>query len=164
MAERLFRHLLVPADGSDASVAAARLAFRIARAFDGHVDLLYVLDTLLCEELRRFDKREVEEIRQELLEQGRRTLQALADEGERMGIAVDPDVRRGDPFEEIVAAAREHGCDLVVMGHVGRRPRNKVLLGSVAERVVEFAPCPVMVVKHEEDDRASRRSRTPIGD
>jgi nucleotide-binding universal stress UspA family protein len=163
MAERLFRHLLVPADGSDASVAAARLAFRIARSYDGHVDLLYVLDTLLCEELRRFDKRELDEIQTELLEQGRRILQALADEGERMGVGVDSEVRRGDPFEEIVAQARDHGSDLVVMGHVGRRPRNKVLLGSVAERVVEFAPCPVMVVKHDETERTSRRGRTPIG-
>lgn len=163
MAERLFRHLLVPADGSDASVAAARLAFRIARSHDGHVDLLYVLDTLLCEELRRFDKRELEEIKAELLEQGRRILQALADEAERMGLSVQHDVRRGDPFEEIVSHAREQGSDLIVMGHVGRRPHKKVLLGSVAERVVEFAPCPVMVVKHEDTERASRRGRTPIG-
>ncbi len=37
------------------------------------------------------------------------------------------------------------------MGHVGRRPRARVLLGSVAERVLEFAPCPVMVVTHEEE-------------
>lgn len=163
MAERLFRHLLVPADGSDASIAAARLAFRIARSYDGHVDLLYVLDTLLCEELRRFDKRELDEIQAELLEQGRRILQALAEEAERMGIAAASEVRRGDPFEEIVAQARDHRCDLVVMGHVGRRPHKKVLLGSVAERVVEFAPCPVMVVKHDESERTSRRHRTPIG-
>ncbi|NBC96161.1 MAG: universal stress protein [Deinococcus-Thermus bacterium] len=163
MTERLFRHLLVPADGSDAAIAAARLAFRIARSHEGHVDLLYVLDTLLCEELRRFDKRELDEIQAELLEQGRRTLQVLADEAERMGIGVDSEVRRGDPFEEIVAHAREHGSDLIVMGHVGRRPHKKVLLGSVAERVVEFAPCPVMVVKHEDTERSSRRSRTPIG-
>ena len=37
------------------------------------------------------------------------------------------------------------------MGHVGRRPHTRVLLGSVAERVLEFAPCPVMIVKKGTD-------------
>lgn len=159
MPERLFRRLIVPTDGSDASVAAARLAFRIARVFDAHVDLLYVIDLLLCEELRRFDKRELEDIRAELLEQGQRYLQVLRDEGERMGLSVGDEVRRGDPFEEIVGQARDRRADLVVMGHVGRRPRAKVLLGSVAERVLEFSPCPVMVVKHEPEEEARRGPR-----
>ena len=157
MHERLFRHILVPADGSDASVAAARLAFRMARVFDARVDLLYVIDLLLCEELRRFDQRELQEIRAELLEQGERTLQVLREEGERMGLDVGSEVRRGDPFEEIVGEACDRGANLIVMGHVGRRPRAKVLLGSVAERVLEFSPCPVMVVKHEEEERTRRK-------
>jgi nucleotide-binding universal stress UspA family protein len=149
--ERIFRHVLVPTDGSDASVAAARLAYRLARAFDAKVDLLFVIDLLLCEELRRFDRRELEEVQRELLEQGERVVGVLRDEGERQGLAVASAVRRGDPFEEIVATAQQQEVDLIVMGHVGRRPRARVLLGSVAERVLEFAPCPVMVVKHEED-------------
>ncbi len=151
MHERMFRHVLVPADGSDASVAAARMGFRMARNCDAQIELIYVVDTLLCEELRRYDKRELEEIREELIEQGHRILQVMREEAERMGLSVATEVRRGDPFEEIVAHARETDCDLIVMGHVGRRPRAKVLLGSVAERVLEFAPCPVMVVKAEEE-------------
>jgi len=157
MSERIFRHLLVPADGSDASVAAARLAFRTARAFGARVDLLYVIDLLLCEELRRFDQRELDDIRAELLEQGERILNVLREEGQRMGLDVESKVERGDPFEEIVDQARERGADLIVMGHVGRRPRKKVMLGSVAERVLEFAPCPVMVVKGDEEDGRRRR-------
>lgn len=157
MPERIFRHVLVPADGSDASVAAARLAFRTARAFGAQVDLLYVIDLLLCEELRRFDQRELNEIRAELLEQGERILTVLREEGQRMGLDVESKVVRGDPFEEIVDQARERGADLIVMGHVGRRPRKKVMLGSVAERVLEFAPCPVMVVKGDDEDERTRR-------
>jgi len=156
MRDRPFRHLLVPTDGSDASVAAARLAFRIAHAFGARVDVLYVIDLLLCEELRRFDRRELEEIQRELLEHGERYVAVLREEAERLGLGVDTEVRRGDPFEEIVARAHDRGVDLIVMGHVGRRPRARVLLGSVAERVLEFAPCPVMIVKHEPDGRAPR--------
>lgn len=149
MSERIFRRLLVPTDGSDASVAAARLAFRLAGAFGATIDLLFVIDLLLCEELRRFDQRELEEVRRELFEHGERYVSVLREEAERLGLSVETEIRRGDPFEEIVARARDGGADLIVMGHVGRRARARVLLGSVAERVLEFAPCPVMVVKHE---------------
>lgn len=159
MHERLFRHLLIPTDGSDASVAAARLGFRVARAFGAHVDVLYVIDLLLCEELQRFDRRELDEIRAELREHGERYVDVLRDEAERMDVSVEGGVRLGDPFEEIVAWARERDADLIVMGHVGRRPRAKVLLGSVAERVLEFSPCPVMVVKHEPEGEAPRGPR-----
>lgn len=148
MAERVFRHVLVPTDGSDASVAAARVAFRVASAFGARVDVLYVIDMLLCEELRRFDEREEQEVLHELHQHGERYVQVLREEAERQGLDVATDVRRGDPFEEIVAHAHEHEIDLIVMGHVGRRPSARVLLGSVAERVLEFAPCPVLVVKH----------------
>lgn len=149
MADRTFRHLLVPTDGSDASVAAARLAFRLARACEAHVDVLYVIDPRLCEELRRFDRRELAAIEHELRAHGQTCVEVLREEGERLGLRVDTEVRGGDPFEEIVALARDHGVDLIVLGHVGRRPRARVLLGSVAERVLEYADCPVLVVKHE---------------
>ncbi len=149
MSERIFRRLLVPTDGSDASVAAARLAFRVAGAFGATVDLLFVIDMLLCEELRRFDQRELEDVRRELLDHGERYVSVLREEAERLDLVAETEIRRGDPFEEIVARARDTGADLIVMGHVGRRARARVLLGSVAERVLEFAPCPVMVVKHE---------------
>ena len=158
--DRIFRHVLVPTDGSDASVAAARLAYRLARTFEAKVELLFVIDLLLCEELRRFDRREFDEIQRELLEQGERVVGVLRDEGERQGLTVASAVRRGDPFEEIVASAQNLEVDLIVMGHVGRRPRARVLLGSVAERVLEFAPCPVMVVKHE-DEAAPRGAHRP---
>jgi len=152
--DRIFRHVLIPTDGSDASLAAARLAFSVAHAFDAHVDLLFVIDLQLCEELRRFDAREFEEIQHELLDRGERVVGVLRDQGERRGLSITTEVRPGDPFEEIVAHASDRGADLIVMGHVGRRPHTRVLLGSVAERVLEFAPCPVMIVKQTADASA----------
>lgn len=58
--------------------------------------------------------------------------------------------------EEIVDLAREIETDLIVMGHARRRPRTRLLLGSVAEHVLEFAPCPVLIVKYEDDRHAGR--------
>jgi universal stress protein A len=57
------------------------------------------------------------------------------------------DVAAGAPAETIVHVAHERGADLIVMGTHGRTGLSHVLLGSVAEKVVRLAPCPVLTVK-----------------
>jgi nucleotide-binding universal stress UspA family protein len=70
--------------------------------------------------------------------------------------AIDPRLREvnvhtemvtGDPVTEILQAAREHGCDLIVMSTHGRTGLARLLMGSVAEQVLRRAPCPVLTVK-----------------
>ncbi len=61
-------------------------------------------------------------------------------------------VRDGVPWQEIVAAARETNTDLIILATHGRTGLKHVLLGSVAERVVRHAPCPVLVVRDQERD------------
>jgi nucleotide-binding universal stress UspA family protein len=56
-------------------------------------------------------------------------------------------LREGTPVEEILNAARETSADLIVMGTHGRTGLPHVLLGSVAERVVRSAQCPVLTVR-----------------
>ncbi len=56
----------------------------------------------------------------------------------------------GSPFLEIIQTARDWGADLIVMGTHGRTGLAHVLMGSVAEKVVRKAPCPVLTVKHPE--------------
>lgn len=56
-------------------------------------------------------------------------------------------IRRGKPFVEIIIAAREKEADLIVMGTHGRTGLSHSLMGSVAEKVVRKAPCPVLTVK-----------------
>ena len=63
------------------------------------------------------------------------------------GVAVSTEVAVGSPAACIVAAAIEHGVDLIVMGTHGRGPLMHVMLGNVAERVVRTAPCPVLTVR-----------------
>jgi nucleotide-binding universal stress UspA family protein len=64
------------------------------------------------------------------------------------------DVRAGNPAREIVAAARELGVDVIVMGTHGRTGLSHALMGSVAERVVRLAPCPVLTLRAPESDKA----------
>jgi nucleotide-binding universal stress UspA family protein len=60
------------------------------------------------------------------------------------GVAIESMLREGYPADEIVQAAKDAKADLVVIGTHGRRGLSHVLLGSVAERVVRMAPCPVL--------------------
>ena len=58
----------------------------------------------------------------------------------------------GVPFQEIVRQAEEHHADLIIMGTHGRTGLRHALLGSVAEKVVRKAPCPVLTVRHPEHE------------
>jgi nucleotide-binding universal stress UspA family protein len=58
----------------------------------------------------------------------------------------------GSPFVEIVRYAKSHEIDLIVIGTHGRGPVAHMLLGSVAEKVVRKAPCPVLTVRHPEHE------------
>ena len=62
---------------------------------------------------------------------------------------------RGTPFREIVDLAASQQVDLIVMGTHGRTGLQHILLGSVAERVVRLAPCPVMVTREDASQAAS---------
>lgn len=63
------------------------------------------------------------------------------------GVTVEPLVLKGRPYEAIVQSAQEHKANLIVLGSHGRTGLARLLMGSVAERVIGLAPCPVLVVK-----------------
>jgi nucleotide-binding universal stress UspA family protein len=68
-------------------------------------------------------------------------------------VAVEWVLRRGAAWSEINAAVKDTGADLVVMGTHGRRGVARALLGSVAEKVVRSASCPVLTVHGAADER-----------
>jgi nucleotide-binding universal stress UspA family protein len=63
---------------------------------------------------------------------------------------VEAQVRQGQPVQEIVRHAQEAGVDLIILSTHGRTGLRHVLMGSVAENVVRYAPCPVLVVREFE--------------
>jgi nucleotide-binding universal stress UspA family protein len=67
-------------------------------------------------------------------------------------IPVIPQVRAGKPYEEIVTAAKRLEADLIIISTHGRTGLKHALLGSTTERVVRYAPCPVLVVRERERD------------
>jgi nucleotide-binding universal stress UspA family protein len=146
--EPLFRHILVPIDGSEPSLAAVRMALRLIELCPAcKLTLLHVVDQLVLNELVRFSARVEKEVEVELGEQGRRYLELARQDACRQGIEPECRTRKGDPFEEIVAEANDSHADLIIMGHTGSRGTTRVLIGSVTERVLDYAPCPVLVMK-----------------
>lgn len=63
--------------------------------------------------------------------------------------------RAGVPFQEIVETAAAEQADLIVIGTHGRSGLNRLLLGSVADRVIRLAPCPVLAVRQREHAKAA---------
>jgi nucleotide-binding universal stress UspA family protein len=76
-------------------------------------------------------------------------LENWAEDARRKGLSVRLALRTGVPWQEIVDLATDERADLVVIGTYGRSGMNRLLLGSVADRVVRLAPCPVLTVREK---------------
>jgi nucleotide-binding universal stress UspA family protein len=74
-------------------------------------------------------------------------LSLIAEELRSKGLSAAPLLRSGNPYKEIVNAAKQHGVGLIVIGSHGYTGLERLLLGSTADRVAQYAPCPVLVVK-----------------
>jgi nucleotide-binding universal stress UspA family protein len=139
------KKILIPSDGSDSSIHAAEYGLSIAKTHEAQVTFVYVLDEVVID---RFHKpAEREEIERELKEDGQRYIHYLMGLAEKEAIKANSLIVKGRPFEQIAHLANGLNMDLIVMGTYGRHGSDRILMGSVAERVIEYAHCPVLVVK-----------------
>ena len=98
--------------------------------------------------------------------------EAAADRLRLAGLLAEPEVREGDPAQEIVTSAREHEAGLVVVGTRGQTGLRRLILGSVARKVLVHATCSVLVVRRgphaqphlaSETDAPERELVSPFG-
>jgi nucleotide-binding universal stress UspA family protein len=143
--------ILVPVDFSESSRKALHYALAFARQFQAAVTVLHVVPLILPDPRFALAAPGVQE---KIFRDGQEQLAAeIQGHGEHWA-ALKPLVRQGVAFNEIVNAARELGSDLIVLATHGRTGLKHILLGSTAERVVRYAPCPVLVVREREHDFA----------
>ena len=139
----LFGRILVAIDGSEPSEHALSTAVELASLTGAKLTALAIEGPLPA---YAATIGEVEEVKREK-DRFFLTLAAAARaKGEQSGVEVDVDVRPGHPAELISRVAEDGGYDLIVLGHRGHFVRDR-LLGSTADRVVEHAHCPVMIVR-----------------
>jgi len=138
--------ILIPVDGSEASLTAHRLALEMARAFGAEVILLYVVDSSALDEIVRLSGRQRPHLMAEMQDSGMKLLVSLSQEAQQQGITARVDIQTGMPDEVILDEAERHQAGLIVMGKIGRKRHRRSLLGSVTERILEAADIPVLVV------------------
>ncbi len=141
-----FKKILVPTDGSEFTKAAIREAVELAKVTGGSITALYVIDQTLFGNVPVDSS--VNAIYDMMEKEGNNATSFVRSLGEENGIAVDGVVVSGSPVKSIVEASKDF--DIIVMGTLGRTGFAKFMMGSVAEKVVRFAKCPVMVVKSSE--------------
>lgn len=137
--------ILIPTDGSDYSIHAAEYGISIAKVHDAQIIVVYVLDEVVIDRFTKITERE--DIERELKNDGQRYINYVLGLAEKEGVKATSLIAKGRPFEQIVHLANGLNMDLIVLGTYGRRGAERILIGSVAERVIEYARCPVLVVK-----------------
>ena len=147
MVREVFHHILVPVDGSGPAMEAGKFAIQLAALYGARIAFVYVVDAALVDDLVAVSGKPAKQIQQDLEVTGRRYLDHLARLAAEAQLEADKFIRHGTPYLEITHLAGELGADLIVIAQVGRRGPPRILVGSVTERVLEYAPCPVLVVK-----------------
>ena len=146
-----YDRILVPIDFSEHSKRTVSYATRTAVRHDSTIYLLHVFQipdyVVTPYARRRQNSAEVQSHVVAAEQEARETLEAFAQELLNRGIKVQPYLRVGYPFDEIVLMANHFKVDLIIIGSHGRGGISRLLVGSTAARVVEHALCPVLVVK-----------------
>jgi nucleotide-binding universal stress UspA family protein len=143
----MYRTILVPTDGSDASAAAVDHAVDLADRYDARIHALYVVDSGSYGVLGESTPTVVEALHEE----GSRAVSAVAEAAADAGVEADTAVVEGAVHRSILDYAEEADADLIVMGTHGRQGIDRYLLGSVTERIVRSSPLPVLTVRSADD-------------
>lgn len=144
-----YQRLLVPVDGSATAQRGLAEAIALAKVCDASVVLLSVVEYYpMMMEMASATTWEL--IRDDLRGHHQRVLDEAHAAVKAAGVASEAhleDATAARVCDLIVEQAREHRCDLIVMGTHGRRGVEHALIGSDAERVLRLAPCPVLLVR-----------------
>ena len=144
------RKIAVPTDFSHRSDAAVDYAVALATALGAAVHLVHVVEEPFMGGEWEMYVRDPQEIREQLDAVARARLATTAGRLEPLSIPVSTGIRHGSAFEGIVHEAKVVSADLIVMGTHGRKGVSHLMLGSVAERVIRGAHCPVLAVRRSE--------------
>ena len=145
------KSILHPTDFSEPSKHALNYAIAFAKEFKTKLCVLHVIEEVAT--AMYFDMLQAPPLMQLMADIEDKAKKALADlvpEDVKTEIEVELLIRKGVPFLEIIRCAEQIKADLIVCGTHGRTGLKHALFGSVAEKVVRKAPCPVLSVRHPE--------------
>jgi len=138
------KRILVAHDGSKLSDKALKKAVDVATRFEGSLTVLTVIPELYLTELSDLDRQRIMDA---LTGETNASLERIRSSLAGKSVEAKTITRQGLPAEKIIETAKKMKVDLIVVGSHGRHGAKKFLLGSVSSKVVEYATCPVLVVK-----------------
>lgn len=143
--------VLVPTDFSETSEVAVQYGKALAAAFDAALHVVHVVQEPFAQpwavEAYGFSLATLQE---EWLRDAKTRIEQILTAEERTRYKASLVTVIGHPVVEILKYAEQHPVDLIVIGTHGRGPLGHMVMGSVAERIVRKAPCPVLSVRHPE--------------
>jgi nucleotide-binding universal stress UspA family protein len=139
----LFKKILIATDGSKYTRGAIGKGLELARFHKAEVYAVYVIDLRALTTVNGMPA--PENMYTILEDEGKRAVsQVKAMAGD---VPVETFVLSGEPAQTIIQFAKDNGIDLIMTGTLGKSGIEELLLGSVAEKIIRHAPCPVLVVK-----------------
>lgn len=139
----IYKRILIPTDGSMNAQAAVLRGVELAKVMGAEVTIMSIIDIQAAVSIQQgMGMPDVYGYQQKAAEAAAEAAMKAAEEA---GVQARAIVLRGSPARDIIEASREH--DLVVMATRGHTGARHFLVGSVAEKVVRFAYCPVMVIR-----------------
>ncbi len=144
----MFSKILVPTDGSELSLRAAKAAVEFSKRLQASIVALTVVEPYAYASLSEFRPETVAEYERRADEVARERLAVVENLARKEGVPVESTIARSfSPYEAIIEAAERQKCDGVFMASHGRRGINAVLLGSETQKVLTHCALPVVVFR-----------------
>jgi len=137
----VFQKILVGYDGSTHADKAAQAALSVAKHLDSKVLIFSV-----AQPPEPAQRAELEGVLDDAKEHFQQAAKKIVEAAKAEGIDIDTEVAVGHPAEQIIHRAETAKADLVILGRRGKSTFQKWILGSISEKVLRYAHCPVMVV------------------
>jgi nucleotide-binding universal stress UspA family protein len=142
------KHILVPVDGSEGAGRAAAFAARLGAPHDAKLSLLFVYDAPAVVSMGLAGLAGDEAMAKAARESADKAFSAALEAiGDAAKVEPSREIAEGNPTVEILAYAENSNVDLIVMGSRGLSSIEGLVMGSVSERVLRAAPCPVTIVR-----------------
>ena len=136
-----FQRVLVATDGSKQCRAAVERAIDFSRSYGGEISVVSVVDVTA-----EFYA-EAPQVVDDMIHKSKGYVEEVKEQAEASGVKVEAFVKEGEAYQAIVELAKERDVNIIVMGSHGRTGLKRLLMGSVAEKVIGYAPCPVLVTR-----------------
>jgi len=136
-----FQHVLVATDGSKQCRTAVERAIDFAGSYGGDISVVSIVD--VPPEFYA----EAPQVVEDLVHKAQGYVEDVKKQAEALSVKAETFVREGEAYQAIVELAKARDANIIVMGSHGRTGLKRLLMGSVAEKVIGYAPCPVLVTR-----------------